>query len=81
MSERPKTPQEAPKCRICGQYDCVIHPQKQAVKVIEGKVRCRECADFPGDKEKGQGTGECKTAKRTVYAMDYICELFKPKVK
>ena len=51
------------------------------VKVIEGKVRCRECADFPGDKEKGQGMGQCKKANRLVYAMDYICELFKAKVK
>jgi hypothetical protein len=46
------------------------------VKIIEGTVRCRECADFPSGKVKGQGMGQCTKAKRQVYAMDYICELF-----
>jgi hypothetical protein len=46
-------------------------------KVIEGPVRCRECLDFPGDKVKKQGCGQCTKAKRFVYAMDYKCELFK----
>lgn len=50
------------------------------VKVIENsKERCRDCEFFPS-LVKRVGHGDCKKAKRHVYAMDYICELFKREV-